>query len=766
MNVGPSTTLKHLGIALGLLFCFATAGARAAGGYTSPTAYVDPFIGTGGAGWGVGSIVPGATRPFGMVKLSPDTSTGDYAPDFAHCGGYWYPDTEIRGFTHNHLVGTGAADQGNILVMPIVGINDYLSTEEGYRSRFDHETEVASPGYYAVTLDDDGIRAELTATEHVGFHRYTFPPTAQATVLIDVSAVMRTDSATDESVQVLPGNAEIVGSMTNHGSLSKRYGGQTIYFSAQFKRPMDDWGTFADGVVSPGATTAAGEHIGAYAQFDVRDGSPVELAVGISYISVEQAQINRMAEALGTWSFDRVREEAEAAWDAALSVIEVEGGTERQRRIFYTALYHAMMMPTLYTDVNGLYMGFDGSVHSADGFRYYTDMSLWDTFRTLHPLLTLIAPDIQADIITSMVKMYEQSGYIDRWPQGNGATGSMIGDSPAIVIADAWLKGVRDFDIDTAYEALVRQGTLEDPDAWHRPDLETYLTRQFLAMEDTGGSVSKTLEYAYADAALSLLAQALGDDTRADQFRERAGYYRNHYNPATGFLQGRHADGSFLEPFSPYYSADQYVEGNAYHWTWYVPYDVAGLIQLFGGDQVMGARLDELFRRSEFHHDTALPDLEYWHGNEPDLHVSYLYDFAGRPDKTQHRVRWVMETKYDDTPAGLDGNDDGGTLSAWYVFSAMGIYPVAGTDVYLIGSPLFSRTTLHLKDGDVVITARDASQANAYIQSAELDGRPLDHAWLTHADLIPGRTLDMVMGPKASAWARDGAKPPSLSTSK
>jgi len=731
---------------------------------SSSTARIDkvnPFIGSGGIGWGVGSIVPGPTLPFGMVKLSPDTTRGDFAPDFAHCGGYWYPDTEIRGFSHNHLVGTGASDQGNILIMPLIGIDNRQTEEAGYRSTFSHDTEVASPGYYAVTLDNGGIRAELTATERVGLHRYTFPSTNMSTLLFDLTASIPDGYVQDVQFEILPEQQEIVGSLTNMGGLSDRYGGQRIYFSAYLPTPFSWYGTFADGQVYPDRTTDQGERVGAWIQYTTTTGQAIEVQVGISYVSVDQARLNRLAEADGV-SFDEARSNAEDAWEDALSVVDVVGGTETQQRIFYSALYHSKMMPTLYTDVNGQYRGFDGQSHQATGFTYYTDFSMWDTFRTFHPLTTLLDPVRAGDFNTSLLKMFEQSGFIDRWPQGNGPTGCMVGDSAAIVIADAYLKGVRNFDQNLAWKALWQAASLTQTGK-HRDYLDKYESLGYIPIESGGRSASHTLEDAYDDGALSSFASALGHTSEANTLRTRSLNYRNLWDTSSEYLVGRHEDGSFASPIVPRYNAEYYAEGSAVQWSWYAPHDVAGLISLFGGASPFERRLDSFFARSQQVRDTLFPDMNYWHGNEPDIHAPWLYHWLGRPDKSADMVRWVMESKYHDAPEGLDGNDDGGTLSAWYVLSSIGLFPIAGNDFYLIAPPLFDQVTLHLSGGDFTIQVTNPGSGNLYIQSAILNGKSWNQSWFRHSEIKGGGSLVLTLGPSPSSWGRSMPYPPSIS---
>lgn len=700
--------------------------------------------------------------PFGMVKVGPDTSGDLAAIGFAHAAGYWYPDTFIQGFSHTHMEGTGVADYGNILFMPTVGMDVSKTNEIGYQSRFSHSTEAARPGYYAVTLEDSGIRVELTASERSAAHRYTFPAGAPPVVLIDVCHTLGTGECRGARIDISPGDRDISGWMINKGDFGPIF---HVYFSAQFNRPIIEYSLWNKGELLPGQSgfevLENGSDAGAYLGFEVTGATTVEAQVGLSYVSVEQARLNREREIAGK-SFEEIRAAAENAWSKIMGGIEATGGSERERTIFYTALYHSNLMPTLFTDVDGRYVGLDKQIHQADGFRYYTDFSLWDTYHTLHSLLTLLAPDRQREMVVTLVKMYEQHGNFPRWPLASSEAGTMVGTPADIVIAESYLKGIREFDSALAYEGMKKSAGTDGP----RGGIKDCLAAGFCPADKMGGSVSLTLEYAYADYAIARMARALGLESDHATYLERSQTYRNQWDDDTQFFRPKTTSGSWADPdkFNPAgILQDHYVEGNAWQYLWLVPYDVSGFIQLFGSRDAMLRKLDTFFQSSVENPAAVIPlggtpypmpDPYYWHGNEPDIHAAYMYTLAGRPDLAPRWIRWIMDTKYTDGPDGLPGNDDAGTLSAWYVFSAMGIYPLAGTDVYLIGSPVFGRSVLHLPDGNFVIEARNASPENLYIRSASLNGRPLREPWFRHADLASGGSLLLTMGSSPSSWGR------------
>jgi predicted alpha-1,2-mannosidase len=692
---------------------------------------VNPFIGTGGAGFGVGSAWPGPCVPFGLARPGPDTAKNGTAVSFYHCGGYYYGDHQIRGFSHTRLSGIGVPEYGNVSVMPVLAGQTKNARESAHRSAFHHASETARPGYYAVTLADSNIRAELTATAHCGLHRYTFPAMTQGRIVINALASLTKNGVSEARLEVSPDGPYVSGQLVNRGDLTKRNGGVETFFAIRLSTAILTVTQYGQGL----------------AEVLVETKAPVEVAVGLSYISVEQAR-RHLAEEVGGRSFEAVREEAESKWGEALGRIEVTGGTADERAMFATALYHAQIMPTDFTEAGGLYRGLDDKVHRADGFKYYTDFSLWDTFRTVHPLLNLIQPQRSADMMQSLTLMAAQGGVVPRWPTAYRYTACMIGDNAANVIAEAYLKGIRGFDAEAAYAALRAQALTapaKDSGRDRREGLEEYLGQGYVPADRYRGAASWTIEMSYNDYCLARLAQALGKDDDYQMFMARSGNWRNLWDPKTGYLRGRKADGSFKGPFLPWAWAKPYVEGNARQWTWSPLHDVPGLIELMGGPAPFAERLDQFFVNSARRPDTFLWDNFYWHGNEPDIHAAYLFDYAGRPDLTQKWVRWAMKEKYHNAPGGLDGNDDCGTLSAWYIFSALGFYPVAGSDLYLVGSPLFERAVIHRPAGDLIIRAAPDPEKNPYVISVAIAGKPLAEPWFRHEQIAGGGEIVFTM---------------------
>lgn len=704
--------------------------------------HVDPFVGTGGAGYGVGSAFPGAQVPFGMARPSPDTSIEGRAPSFAHCSGYSYADTHIDAFSHTRMHGTGIVDYGVVSVMPTLGMSEAKTSESGYRSAFSHSTEEAAPGYYAVTLEDTNIRVELTATEHAALHRWTFPAGSDAVVVMDNGHAASNVSVLDADMSVDAEAHELSGFVHFSGGYSERFGGMPVYFVARFLAPFARFGVFSDGVLRESETHATGASSGAYVAFDVSGDASIEAAVGLSFTDVAHARMNLDAE-VPSIDFNVARTDASAAWETQLQRIEVEGRDVRDFTRFYTALYHVFMMPTIAMDVDGTYRGMDGDVHVAEGFRYYTDFSLWDTFRTLHPLLALIAPEKQRDFLMSLLAMGNDAGAIDRWPLGVGYTNGMVGDSAALVFADSVKKGISDFDVARAYELLraSAMGPLEGSSYEGRSGIEAYIDRHYVPSDEGSASVSRTLEYAYDDFGLARLAEHLGSDADRLLFDERSRNYRNLYDPAQQFFVARSAAGDFVALESSTGWDNAYTEGNAWQYLWYAPHDLPGLFDVLGGESAARARLDDFFTRSRSAVHTALPDLYYWHGNEPDLHAAFVYAALGDQSEASAVSHWILSERYGLDPAGLSGNDDAGTLSAWFVFASSGIYPIAGTGDYLLGGPIFTRVLMHLEDGDLEIMAPNASPSVTRLRQTKLDSVNVDRAMVAHEALRHGAHL-------------------------
>ena len=731
----------------------------------SPVGYVDPFIGTEGEG----NVVPGPSLPHAMVKLSPDTNVDPGSVD-----AYEYGDDKIQGFSHTHLEGPGGSNNGysHILLMPATG--ELHTSEEGYASTFSHAEEEAAPGYYRVRLADYDILAELTSTARCGFHRYTFPDAGDARILIDLGHTRGLS---------LDGDLEVVGDRVVRGSgtysmhpliaLATGAGpGSTarmqVYFHAEFDRPFTSFGTWQGSDTRIGERRATGKDAGAWLGYATARGEEVQVKVGISFIGVDQAEENLAREIPG-WDLDRIRREASDAWNERLGRMEVAGGTEQQRTLFYTALYHSLLQPADYTEYGRFWSGADGSgeVFPADRFRFFSDdWCVWDTFRTTHPLQALLEPELRSDIVQSFLHLYRQGGWLPKctW-QATGYSRVMIGNHAVSVILDAYVRGVRGFDAETAYEAMRKSAVEDNENPFSRiacgylnlgtpPD---YLALGYVPQEcDPTQAVSMTLEYAYNDWCVARMAGALGKTEDRDIFLDRAGNFANHWNAASGFMQPRSRNGEWVTPFDPE-SGTGFCEADSWKYTWFVPHDPAGLIRLMGGPEAFIRKLDAFFNGG--HYDPS---------NEPDFHVPYLYGYAGAPHKTQHRVRELLETAFAAAPSGLPGNDDSGATSSWYALSAMGLYPVCpGDPVYILGSPLFPRVELRTEtengeESRFVIEARNTSGENLYVQSAVLNGSPLERAWLRYREIAEGGRLVLEMGARPSAWgSSEGSLPPS-----
>jgi predicted alpha-1,2-mannosidase len=719
--------------------------------------WVNPFIATGGFPWVCGHNFPGAMVPLGMVRLGPETESFLLHKRALNTSGYFYGDDRMLGFSHTRLNGTGATDGGAVLVVPSIGPVVPQALRTGHCIRFSHSDEVASPGYYAVKLAEPGVLVELTATPRVGVHRYTFTKDKAPHLILDVTHALGNHRTSDGEVRVLPDAGEVEGAVRLFGTFASRYGGLKTYFVARYDQPLAAFATWQGDRLSLAQTNARGNQVGVDLTFAPTNRQHVvTLKVAISYVSIQNARANLEAEA-DIKDFDAVVARAQQIWEERLSLVKVQGGTDKQKTIFYTALYRAFEMPTLFNDACREYVGFDGKVHQTDGFQYFTDLSLWDTFRTVHPLYTLIAPKEQRDMLNSLVKMLEQGGWLPRWPSGRGYSNSMLGTPADIVIADSYLKGIRGFDVERAYQAM-RQTALAPN--WRgaafsgRQGIQQYLKYKYCPSGPVRESVARTLEFGWADHAISLLAEALGHHADAELFLDHSRYYRNLWNPATQYFQPRDPEGRFVEPFKPLlltyfdrkgtYTKD-YVEGSALQWRWGAPYDAPGLIALFKSRDYFVDELNSFFARSDPAMGAWSPGPYYWQGNQPDIHAAWLFNEAGRPDLTQKWVRWLLDHKYDDNYVGLDGNDDAGTISAWYLFGALGLYPVPGSDKYELGAPLFERAELKLKDKPLVIVAQNYAPNRCYAGKVWLNDQPLDRSWITHGEIAQGGTLRFSM---------------------
>ncbi|MBK6283856.1 MAG: GH92 family glycosyl hydrolase [Draconibacterium sp.] len=545
----------------------------------------------------------------------------------------------------------------------------------------------------------------------------------------------------------------MTGTIRTFGNFASRYGGLKIYFAARFNKPFSSSTLWSGDKTIRQISSVQGDTVGIDLSFDrYSDLETIELKLAISYVSIENARENLMVET-DSADFAEIVERAKLAWEEKLALVKIDGASKEQRGIFYTALYHSFQMPTVFNDVNGDYTGFDKKVHKADRFRYFTDLSLWDTFRTIHPLFCLIAPGDQRDMAISLVKMSEQGGFLPRWPSGTGYTGSMLGASADIVLSETYQKGIIDFDVETAYKAMKKAALgidLPEKGFKPRPGIQQYLKYGYCPADSMGEAVSKTLEYAYADDAISKLAAKLGYPEDSALFAKRAQFYRNIWNSETQYFQPRNSDSGFQEKFDPlmltYFDSDgqytdDYVEGCAEQWRWAVFFDAPGLVSLFRDTAYFVDELNNFFEKADPDRGTWNPGSYYWHGNEPDIHTAYLFNYTNRPDLTQKWVRWVLENKYGAGYDGLDGDDDAGTLSAWYVFSSLGFYPVAGSDVYQIGVPLFEKATIKLGENELKIVTKNFSSKNKYVQKVWLNGKPLNRWWFKHEEIARGGIL-------------------------
>ncbi len=765
-------------ILLGLLMCTALVGAlvlkywsivRAKPGALQTSVrplefgrWVDPFIGTGGYPWVCANNFPGAMVPFGMVRLGPETESFLQHKRALNTSGYFFGDDRIIGFSHTRLNGTGATDGGALLVIPSLEGLGPQGLSKNYSMHFSHAEELASPGYYAVKLGKTGVLVELAATPRVGVHRYTFTGQKAPHLIFDVMHTLGNHRTSDGEVRVLPQANEIEGSVRIFGTFSGRYGGLQTYFVARYDQPLAGFALWEGDTVTANKALARGRHIGADLSFAPTNQPRVlTLRVAISYVSTSNARANLDAEAAGK-DFNSIVAEAQKAWEERLSLVKLQGGSDREKTIFYTALYRVFQMPTVFNDANGEYLGFDNKTHSAEGFRYFTDLSLWDTFRTVHPLYTLLAPNDQRDIVWSLIKMLEQGGWLPRWPSGRSYSNSMFGTPADVVIADSYLKGIRDFDVERAYQAMRQTALAPTPSGAAfsgRQGISEYIKHKYCPSGLVRESVARTFEFGWADRSISALAEALGHEADAELFLEHSRYYRNLWNPATQYFQPRDADGKFFEPFKPLlltyfdrkgkYTRD-YVEGSALQWRWGAPYDAAGMIGLFKSREYFIEELNKFFAKTDSTVGAWNPGPYYWQGNQPDIHAAWLFNEAGRPDLTQKWVGWILDHKYDATYVGLDGNDDGGTLSAWYVFGALGLYPVPGSDKYELAAPLFQHAELKLKDKPLVIVAENYGPNHRYAQRVWLNDTALDRSWIRHAEIVQGGTLRFSMAESAA----------------
>ena len=712
------------------------------------TKYVNPFIGTGTIDGGLsGNNYPGATSPFGMIQLSPDTSE---APNWGDASGYDYNRSTIFGFSHTRLSGTGASDLIDVTLMP---------TSSGRTSStFTHDEEKASPGYYQVMLKDENINVELTTTQRNGIHRYQYPAGKDAEVILDMDHSADKGSwgrrIINAQIRILNDHAvEGYRIITGWAKLRK------IYFYMEFSSPILTSTLRDGGRVHENTAVVNGTNLHGCFRFGKLNGKPLTCKVALSSVSMENARQNMEQEA-PHWDFDRYMAAADADWEKQLGKIEIKG-TEVQKEIFYTALYHTMIQPNIMSDVNGEYMAADYTARKVgDNETHYTTFSLWDTFRASHPLYTLLEPERVTDFVKSMIRQYEYYGYLPIWQLWGQDNYCMIGNHSIPVITDAILKGIPGIDVEKAYEAVYNSSVTSHPNS----PFEVWEKYGFMPENIQTQSVSITLEQAFDDWCVAQLAEKLNKDADYERFHKRSEYYRNLFHPKTKFFQSKNDKGEWIEPFDPYQyggnGGHPFTEGNAWQYLWHVPNNIQALMELTGGTKAFEQKLDTFFtsnyKSEQMNHNASGFVGQYAHGNEPSHHVAYLYNFAGQPWKTQKYVSHILNTLYNNTSSGYAGNDDCGQMSAWYVFSAMGFYPVNPADGrYIIGSPLLDECTLKLAGNkDFHIRTIRKSPEDIYIQSVTLNGKKHKDFFITHQDIMNGGTMVFKMGKKPSGWGK------------
>lgn len=720
------------------------------------TDFVNPFIGTGGHG----HTYPGAVVPNGMIQPSPDTRIYQWDA----CSGYYYNDSTINGFSHTHLSGTGCGDYGDVLLMPTVGKQDYHamgleSQQMAYASAFSHQNETAQPGYYSVVLDRYNVKAELTATKRAAIHRYTFPQSDESGFILDLDYSLQRQKNEEMELEVIS-DTEICGRKKTVYWAFDQY----INFYAKFSKPFtytmvtDSMALDEGGPLLPTAKVLL--------HFNTKAGEEVYVKVGISAVDIDGARKNVEAE-IPEWDFNGVRKAARASWNDYLAKIDIDTDNKDQKTMFYTALYHTGMQPNLFTDVDGRYLGMDLKAHQGSvNEPMYTVFSLWDTFRAYHPLMTIIDPDLNEAFIRSLIQKQREGGVFPMWELAGNYTGTMIGYHAVPVIVDAYMKGYHNFDVNEAYKACLRVAEYDTAGIKCPPLVLPHLMPQakywknkigYVPCDKDNEAVAKALEYAYNDWCISAFAESFGDAANHEKYAKFAEGYKTYFDPSTRFMRGLDSKGNWRTPFNPRSSThrnDDYCEGTAWQWTWFVPHQIDGLVELMGGREGFISKLDSLFTVSSvLEGENTSADIsgligQYAHGNEPSHHIIHMYNYVGQPYRTQELVDSVLQTLYFNDPDGLSGNEDCGQMSAWYILNAMGFYQVCpGKPVYSIGRPLFNKATVNLKDGKkFTVIAKNNSRENKYIQSIVLNGKPLDEPFFTHQDIVDGGTLELTMG--------------------
>ena len=733
--------------------------------------YVNPLVGTKN----MGHTYPGATVPFGMVQLSPETDTvqyelnGKYNGDvYKYCSGYQYDDQTIVGFSHTHFSGTGHSDLGDFLIMPTTGelkLNPGTADkpESGYRSRFSHEKELAQPAYYKVNLDDYSIQAELTATTRAGFHQYTFPESENAHIILDlISGIYNYKDKNVWTFVRVENDTLITGYRQTNGWARTR----TVYFAMVFSKPFHNyghkkydqsiykgfWRKFDESTNFP---EMAGHNIRAYFDFKTQQGEKIKIKFALSPVSTQGA-LRNLQEEIPHWDFEKIKTESQQTWNNELSKIDVEMMSQKDKETFYTALYHSFLGPITYMDVDGAYRGLDQNNHMADDFTNYTIFSLWDTYRALHPLFNLIQPQRNGDMVRSMLEHYKQSVHhmLPVWSHYANENWCMIGYHSVSVIADALVKGTLNDKID--YEALL-EASINTSSYKPFDGLGYYIQLGYVPEDKNSSSVSKTLEYAYDDWCIAQIAKTIGNSDIENEYLTRAQNFENVFDSNIGFMRPKLSDGSWKKDFNTLSTHGQgFIEGNAWNYSLYVPHKPEQMIRMMGGNNRFVEHLDSLFTMQiDDEHFAETEDItrdgiigNYVHGNEPGHHIPYLYNWTDKPWKTQERVRMIMETMYSNTPDGLCGNDDAGQMSAWYIFSALGFYPVCpGSEIYNIGSPLVKSARIKLENGkEIIIEVKNQSPQHIYVQKVMFNGKIIQKLELKHSDIIKGGTITYYMG--------------------
>ncbi|MGA9294973.1 MAG: GH92 family glycosyl hydrolase [Ignavibacteriaceae bacterium] len=764
-----------------LLICFSSI--LSAQNKIAPYDYVNSFIGTDD----MGHTFPGAAVPFGMVQLSPETDTVMYSNSdgynkdvYKYCAGYQYSDNTIVGFSHTHFNGTGHSDLGDFLIMPTVGklqLNPGTRDNPtgGYRSRFSHQNESAKPGYYSVKLDDYNIDVELTATEHAGFHKYIFPKSNNAHIILDLtSGIYNYDGKVVWSSIRVENDTLVTGCRQTNGWARTRL----LFFAMAISKPIKSYGlTDNEKLVYKGFwrkfnqdenfPERAGHKVKAYFNYKTEKGELIKIKFAISAVSTINALKNLETEIPG-WDFEKIKNTAKDKWNKELSKIQIDADNDTKIN-FYTSMYHSFLSPVIYSDVNGEYRGLDQNIYKANGFTDYTIFSLWDTYRALHPLFTIIQQKRTNDIVNSFLVHYEQSVHkiLPIWSHYSNENWCMIGYHAVSIIADAYLKGLRNYNVDEAFKAVISSSNYDLYDG------TGYYKKYGYVPEDlNSNSASKTLEYAYDDWTIYKFAKALGKIKEEKEYLNRASFYKNIFDKQTGFMRAKNSDGEFKTPFDPLSTSGQgYIEGNAWNYSLYIPQDIKGFIKLLGGNKKLISWLDSLFTMEMSAESIAeSEDItkagmigNYVHGNEPSHHVAYMYVYAGQPWKTQERVHQIMNTMYKPSPNGLCGNDDCGQMSAWYIFSALGFYPVTpGSSEYVIGSPCVKEATVNLENRKTFnIISKNLSKENIYISEVKLNGKNINRSFITHQEIINGGELIFIMSDKPNKnWAVDKAPMP------